>query len=258
MNREAGVQRKDAIPLYHQIFLALRDEIYRGALPHGAMMWTEQEVQERFGVSRITARRALKELADHNLVERRRRVGTRVIFKPVKPPIEVGPEQALESLLSFVRATEVKVIDYQFEEASPEILKALHLQSGDLVIRATRMRSLHGEPLGIVESHVPTAVGKQLSRAKLGKKPLIELLQSAGYHVAEGRQIISAVAAGPTLAMQLGVEARAPLIRIERTIYSDTGCSDTGRALAHTIAQYRGDRYRLALDMPSVPRPIAD
>jgi GntR family transcriptional regulator len=253
MNREAGVQRNDAIPLYHQIYLALRDDIYRGSLAHGALMWTELEVGERFGVSRITARRALKELADNNLVERRRRVGTRVIFKPAKPPIEVSADEAVESLLSFVRATEVKVIDYQRAEASPDIAEALRLQPGDSVIRATRVRSLHGEPLGLVESHVPTAVGGQLSRAKLGKKPLLELLQSAGYHVAEGRQVISAVAAGPTLAMQLGVEARAPLIRIERTIYSDSG-----EALAHTIAQYRGDRYRLALDMHAVPHPIAD
>src|SRR5579871_3761824 len=75
MGSDAQIQRNDAIPLYHQIYLALRDQIYSGALGYGARAPTEHELAEQFGVSRITARRSLKELADNDLVERRRRTG---------------------------------------------------------------------------------------------------------------------------------------------------------------------------------------
>lgn len=251
MSSVMGIQRGDAIPLYHQIYLALRDQIYSGALGYGAQVPTEHDLAAQFGVSRITARRSLKELADNNLVERRRRVGTRVIYRARTVPIEFTPEQAVESLIAFGRDTDVRVMDYVTEAASDALAELLGIAAGDQVVRATRMRSLHGEPLGLIESVVPAAIATGVTRAQLGRKPLLELLRLNGHIVSAGQQIISAVGADPTLAMQLGVEPRAAIIRIERLIRSASGAP-----LARTIAHYRGDRYRLALDMHAVPHPI--
>ena len=62
-----AVDRMQAAPLYHQIFLQLREEITSGERPLGSRMPTEQELVEQFSVSRITARRALDELAEQGL-----------------------------------------------------------------------------------------------------------------------------------------------------------------------------------------------
>jgi GntR family transcriptional regulator len=105
------VDRMQAVPLYHQIFLQLREEITSGERAFGSRMPTEQELSASFGVSRITARRALDELAENHLVERKRRVGTHVIFRSPATPIQGNIDQALESLLNFGRATQVKLLD---------------------------------------------------------------------------------------------------------------------------------------------------
>ena len=63
----ASVDRLQATPLYHQIFMQLREEITSGSRAFGSRMPTEEELSENFGVSRITARRALAELADTQL-----------------------------------------------------------------------------------------------------------------------------------------------------------------------------------------------
>lgn len=251
MDIEARVQRDDAIPLYHQIYLALRDQIYSGVLGHGAQVPTEHELTAHFGVSRITARRALKELAENDLVERRRRTGTRVIYRARPAPLEMSPEQAVESLIAFGRDTDVQVVDYATEPATPDVAAVLGLSPGDKIVRATRIRSLRGEPLGVIESVVPAAIGAGLTRAKLNRMPLLELLRANGHIVREGQQLVSAVGADPVLASRLQVEPRAAIIRIERLSRSGSGAP-----LARTIAHYRGDRYRLALDMHAVPRPI--
>ena len=47
------------VPLHRQLFLVLRDEIARGAIPAGDPLPTEPVLCEQFGVSRITVRRAL-------------------------------------------------------------------------------------------------------------------------------------------------------------------------------------------------------
>ncbi|HUD28473.1 MAG TPA: GntR family transcriptional regulator, partial [Novosphingobium sp.] len=95
---QGQLARDAAIPLYHQIYLTLRDEITRGDRPFGSPVPTEMELAENYDVSRITARRALDELATGGFVARRRRLGTHVIFRTANKPIEANIDQAVESL----------------------------------------------------------------------------------------------------------------------------------------------------------------
>lgn len=99
------VDRDAAMPLYHQIFLQLRDEIVSGTRAFGSLLPTEQELSALFGVSRITARRVLDDLAAQNFVARKRRVGTTVTFHSPVKSIEANIDTALDSLLKLGRAT---------------------------------------------------------------------------------------------------------------------------------------------------------
>src|SRR4030095_8120804 len=61
--------------LHRQVFLVLRDEIRRGVLVPGRALPKEEALCERFGVSRITVRRALADLAALGVVQRRQGIG---------------------------------------------------------------------------------------------------------------------------------------------------------------------------------------
>lgn len=249
MARSPSLLRSDAIPLYHQIFLTLRDQILSSERAQHSALPTEQALGAQFAVSRITARRALDELAAHGLVERRRRVGTRVTYRAAAGPIEAHVDQAVESLIAFGRDTQVHVVTMEECAADANVAAKLGLAPGAQVIRAVRIRSRDGEPLGAIESHVPAGAGVALSRECLTQAPLLELLRGAGHVIGGGRQTFSAVAADPALAALLATEPRAPIIRIERTVLATDGT-----VLLHTIAQYRGDRYRLSLDLQGAAR----
>ena len=251
MGTITDIQRDDAIPLYHQIFLALRDDILAGTLTYGAMIPTELELADRFAVSRITARRAVQELSDAGLVERRRRVGTRVIHNARPEGIEVTPEHAVDSLIAFGRDTRVELLDYSIGPAGTEIAASLEIGPETEIVSALRLRFMRGEPIGLIESQVPVEFGASLTPQRLATTPLLELLRSAGQIIGDGQQLISAIAANPRLAAHLRTESRAPIIRIERV-----SRNLSGRCIARTAAHYRGDRYRLALDMHAVPHPL--
>jgi DNA-binding GntR family transcriptional regulator len=56
-------------PLYQQIAAILRYEIGRGVYPPGRAIPSETALVQRFEVARLTARKAVRVLADEGLVE---------------------------------------------------------------------------------------------------------------------------------------------------------------------------------------------
>lgn len=236
--------RDGRIPLYQQIFLALRDEILSGHRAYGTMLPTEHELVARYGISRVTARRSLDELAKKRLVERKRRTGTRVIVHALEAPIEANIDQAVESLIAFGRRTKVEVISFALEPVGRDMAAILSLGVEATVARALRIRFLDDMPLGAIESFVPELFAAGLTGRALTTTPLLELIRSSGHAIGGGTQRISAVAADPALAALLRVEPRAPIIRIDRVVRDPSGT-----ALLATTAQYRGDRYHLSVDL---------
>src|SRR5690606_29903751 len=66
-------------PLYVQIARELKEQIVSGDYPVGAQLPTEDELCERFSVSRYTVREALRRLRDDGLVSSRQGAGTVVV-----------------------------------------------------------------------------------------------------------------------------------------------------------------------------------
>lgn len=241
-----AIDRMQAVPLYHQIFLQLREEITSGERAFGSRLPTEQELSAQFSVSRITARRALDELAENHLVERKRRVGTHVVFRSPAKPLQGNIEQALESLLNFGRATQVKLLEVDKVPARPPIDEALEVPVDTIVLRVVRVRWLDGQPLGHFVSFIPAEVGAHMTRAKLKSTPMLTLIEEAGVRIGSANQTISATLADASLSASLHVDIGSPILRVSRTVLDVDG-----RPVQHILAQFRPDRYQIRLDLGS-------
>ena len=110
------------MPLYHQIFLILRQQIM------DALIQGEQELAETYDVSRITAKRALDELAAEGLVVRERGRGTRVRYKPKARAYKASMDGLLENLIAMGLETEVKLLSFGYVPAAEEVAAALEYQ----------------------------------------------------------------------------------------------------------------------------------
>ena len=236
---------KTAVPLYHQLFLRLRDEITAGQRLPGSLLPGEIELAGQFGVSRVTARRALNELAREGLVDRKRRAGTRVAQRTIIAPIEASIEQAVEALLVFGRDTTARVLSLGIAPANANTAALFAIPPGEPIVRAQRLRLLKGSPLGIVTSEVPQAVaGGSLTRDRLESQSILALLAEQGWRAASATQAVSALAADMATAAQLDIDVGAPLLRVERVV-----ANAEGKPFLHTVATYRADRYRLRIDL---------
>lgn len=238
------IDRDAAVPLYHQIYLQLRDEILSGQRPMGSALPTEQELSDIYGVSRITARRVLTELAQQHFVERKRRLGTRVIFQSPAKPMEANIDQAVDSLLAFGRRTTVTVIEVATESPSATVASALKIGPNDKVVRAVRTRSMDGEPLGYILSYVPAELADIITAKTLAKAPILKILEEAGHKAEQAEQTISAMQADNVISQALDIEARSALLRISRTTYDRQH-----KPFLLTFAHYRADKFTIRLDL---------
>ncbi|GAB4302727.1 MAG: GntR family transcriptional regulator [Roseovarius sp.] len=62
----------------------LLDQIARGTLRPGSLLPNETELAESYGCARATVNRAMRELAEEGIVERKRKAGTRVRMAPIR------------------------------------------------------------------------------------------------------------------------------------------------------------------------------
>ncbi|OBH16372.1 GntR family transcriptional regulator [Mycobacterium sp. E3247] len=220
--RAGPVSAAAGVPLHRQLFLVLHDEIDRGVIAPGDALPTEQTLCDQFGVSRITVRRALADLAHQGYIERRHGVGSFV--RPHGPADVSGVAGAGRSFMQSLRQTQfetkVEVVELGTRRPPRAIGEALQTSgetSGELlqIVRVRRQRRTD-EPLMVTEAWLPQELAGVLTEPELQRAPLYELLSQAGVAVDRVRHEITAEIAGPRNAHLLGTAIGAALLRINR------------------------------------------
>lgn len=227
-----------------QVYLVLRDRILSGAVGFGTKLPNENKLADYHGVSRVTVRRALGELARERLIERRRSAGTRVTYRPSPAPIIADISGVLANLADMGRRTAVKLLSFEYVPAEGMVAQMLGIAPDQLLQRSVRVRSVDGLPFSFLTTHVPESVSVTFTRQELASRPLLELLERAGVKVEHARQRISAGLATPNVAEALGLHTGSPLIELVRVVYDQSG-----RGVEHLHALYRPDRYAFEIDL---------
>jgi DNA-binding transcriptional regulator YhcF (GntR family) len=95
-----SVVNKSEEPLYLQVVRALKNEIVKGVHPVGSQLPTEEELCQRFSVSRYTVREALRLLREDHLVSSRKGAGATVV-PPRASDSYVHEVMSLNDLVTF-------------------------------------------------------------------------------------------------------------------------------------------------------------
>jgi GntR family transcriptional regulator len=210
------------VPLHRQLFLVLHDEIARGAIAPGDALPTEQALCDQFGVSRITVRRALTDLAERGYIERRQGVGS---FVRQRGPSDAAPAGGsyMDNLRQAQFQTSIDVVERGNRIPPPVICDALGLSiptSTEMlhILRVRRERRTH-EPLMVTEAWLPAQLAGALTASALRRSPLYELLSAGGVLVDRMQHEITAEIAGPRSAQLLNTAIGSALVRVNRLAF---------------------------------------
>jgi GntR family transcriptional regulator len=238
-----GLLDKDlAVPLYHQLQNVLKAEIDSARFRPDDRLPSEHEIAERFGVSKITVRQALQELAQLGYIRREQGRGTFV----ARRKFDEGPRE-LTSFTEEMRRHNLvatsRVLGQSEAEADARVAGALRLPDKSPVLILRRLRLAGREPLGVQIAHIPAALvpGLQLTDGM----SLYEVLQTR-YHLypARARETYVAALADSDTAQLLKIPTGAPIFGVERVTFTPNE-----RPFEFVQSTVRGDRYSIVLDL---------
>ena len=235
------VQQDLKTPLYHQIYMILHEKIQHGEYTDSTLLPSEFEIAREYGVSRITAKRALNELAAAGLAVREQGRGTRVTSEGFGTIVNASVRSLTKSLKAR-RHRQIAVVEFAYQPATEEIAAVLGMKNGEVVQRAVRVSTKNGLPYSHLTTYVPSVVGQNWSAADLERLPLVDLLERAGHAGVRGEQTISATLADSTLASALELPIGAPVLKILRTIYDRDE-----RAVEYLQGHYPPARYQFTM-----------
>ncbi|MCB1677923.1 MAG: GntR family transcriptional regulator [Halioglobus sp.] len=241
-----GIKQEAPTPLYFQLYSILKSAILDGTLVNGARMPTEQQLAEAFGVSRITAKRAMDELAAEHMVERRRGKGTHVTYEYKLQPVQAPLVGMLAELESMARHSKVTVLECEQRRAPAFVRAEFGIGEEDVIQRMVRVRERDGLPFGYYSSWT-MGLERPITKAQAKKKSRLELFRERGLHLSHVTQTISAVAAPPELAEALQADEGQPLISLVRRSYSKSGGQEVLRDFMHIF--YHPDRFQYQMDL---------
>ena len=222
---------------YLSIYEELKKEINEGKYPVGQPFLTEPELQEKYGVSRITVRHALQLLVDEGFIKRIHGVGTIVLSTKVL--------LLLQTLLSFseenkLQSNHSELISLNTSlEANEVLCSKLDLPKGAEVGKHERLRYVDDQCIGFQRVYCPSYI--DLKEKDLADKhaSLYQIMRSQGFIVTTAQETIESVVSDEELSNLLKIEMNTPLLYVERLTKDHKN-----RLVEYAEIYYRGDRYR--------------
>jgi GntR family transcriptional regulator len=238
-----SLQSEAPTPLYFQMYTLLKNRILDGTIPHNTQMPTEQQLAAGFDVSRITAKRAMDELAAEELVVRRRGKGTHVTHHYEPAPVSAPLLGMLETLTIMGRQTKVKVLDVGKLVPPGDIRVDLGLAAGEKADRVVRVRSNEeGEPFAYYISWT-TGVSHGYTKEDLESKVRLDILKENGIEATKIEQTLGATVALDFFADLIDVRVGDPVL----TLLRRTSTSD-GKVADILYAYYNPKRFQYRME----------
>lgn len=235
-----ALDRRSVVPLYYQIQQHLLGQVRSGALKSGQPVPSEQEISARLGVSRMTARQALKSLCELGVAYSQRGKGTFVSA--------IKLEKDFRQVLSFSEEMQKRgarprsrVLSFEICPAGAEAAEALHISPAESVIRLRRIRMANSLALGIECSHIPVGLCSDLIESYDPRTSLYRALASTyGIEIAITDEVAEAGLAKAEEARLLRIAKGSPVFLFTRTSYVHSG-----KPVEFVKSVYRADRYKI-------------
>jgi len=206
----------------------------------------ERQLSAELGVSRLTLRAALDELAREGYLVRRRGSGTYVQQPKIAQELTMTSFSEDMRRRGMVPGSRTLSLDHQL--AGARLGRLLRVSPSEEILVVKRLRLADGESMAIETLHLRAALVPGLVAGDFSGS-FYELLRDRyGIAIASGIQAIEPTVTNEEESSALGVPLHSPAFLFERT-----SRDPKDRTVEFVQSVYRGDRYRIVTELS---RPV--
>ena len=232
------------MPLYFKVMMEIRENILSGKWSSGSQIPGELGLAQHLGVSVITIRQALGQLAQQGYVRREKARGTFVNWQgPLRQSVSLEvPADDLVTVNPY--GTSFKLLGMELVDPPHEIRRDLKFGDDEKVTRIDRIRLSQGQPLAYVTSYIPCQIGSKIRAKDLTRLPLNTIVENLlPFKITEVKHTVAARLADDEVADQLGIPAGSPVLYVERDYLHNKAM------VLKTVGYYRSDLFSYELKL---------
>jgi GntR family transcriptional regulator len=218
----------------------LEEAIHSGRFRPGDRVPGERDLADQLGVSRITVRRALAELAERGVIERSARRGWFV-----RASVRMTEPEMLRGFAEMARAAGMRasatLLNRVVRPSTIDEAELFGIAPGLDLLELTRVHRLEGLVHSVEEATIPLVYAPGIEEVDFGdpSASLMLSVERAVGGISHADHFIDAIAADSRAAELLEVAIGAPMLRMYERLYDMTG-----RLVQVTDSLTRGDRTR--------------
>ncbi|KGJ87903.1 histidine utilization repressor [Thalassotalea sp. ND16A] len=224
-------------PKFTQIKQFIFEQIESGTWSEHQRVPSENELASQFGVSRMTARRALQELTDEGVLSRSKGSGTFVAsFKSQSSLMEI--RNIADEVKAAGHTYSAKPVGIEKLLADAAIAIELDIAIGDSVYFSKILHMQNDQPIQLEQRFVNAALVPNYINQDFSVITPHEYLSKEA-PLTEATHQIEAVLSEATITALLAIKAEQPCLQVKRRTWSSHG------VVSLAILTSPGDKYRL-------------
>lgn len=240
-NREV---KHAGVPLWRQLKNMLEEQIQQGNLPPHAKLPSENQLCNRYRISRTVVREALGELAKEQLIYKIQGKGAFVASQKPSTHFIANNQGFFAEMTGRGKRVITKVLEQSLATPSARIQQLLQLQEGEQIVSLKRKMSLLHIPHLLTNMAFPAKLTPGLESIELDNRSIYETLkQRYALKPVRSERWVEAVLPSPEQAELLGVRVSTPLIGIESCAFDANE-----RPIEYFYTLYRSDVSRLHIE----------
>jgi len=233
------------IPLHIQLYQIIKDMIESGKLQEGASLISERELCKLQNISRMTVNKAIINLVNEGLLERRQGKGTFVSyrkqqyrFQKLKGFTEVMSERGFN--------ISNKILEFEVGTQNKIIRENLGIENEyDLVYRIKRLRIIDSEPFALETAYIPERMCPGLKDILKEENSLYKTVREKYNHkIEKAIQTIDPIILNKETSKFLNRDINSLGLKFDRKLYIQNQ-----EILEYTISIFTSDKHQYQIMM---------
>jgi len=238
-----GIEINSSKAIYKQLIDIFTENIETGAWPVKSKILSEKEICEKYGVSRITARKTIDELAKDGLVEKVQGKGT--FIKDRK-----RYEQKLNNVYRFRDnlskqgvETIVEMKGFAIIQADDKLSEVFKIEPGSDLFKIERLFVSHDKPYARETSYIPRILCQDLSEEQVKSDGLYKSLNSYKIFPDKAIEQLRIAHMSEALSKEMKRKNGDAYIGLDRTTFDNTV------VVEYTTSSVCGDMFEYTVEL---------